>query len=74
MRQSLDKEIATRANVLQFIKERAVQTSKVVYYSPSRVKSLLERDGVFVSVDYVMRRYAEMGVKNNNGIWCKDLK
>ena len=74
MRQTFDKETVTREKVNQFIKEKATQTAKIVYLTPTRVQTLLQARGIIVSKDYVFRRYEELGIKNVNGLWVKELQ
>lgn len=71
MRQSYDKETETRRKVIELINTRGRMQSGQPYYSPSRVKTLLEHQGVFVTLDYVIRRYKELRIKNIDGLYVK---
>ena len=74
MRQTYDKEVETRNKVRKFIEDHSMQQEAIVYYSPTRTKRLLEQRGVFVTVDYIIRRYGEFGIRNKNGLWVKDIE
>lgn len=74
MRQTYDKETETRNKVRKFIESHSMEQAAIVFYSPTRTKRLLEQRGIFVTVDYIIRRYGEMGIKNKNGLWVKDAE
>lgn len=73
MRQTYLKEIETRNSVVEFIKAKGTPQRSVQYYSPSELQKLLRDDDIDVSIEFIRRRYAELGVKLVRGLWQKDL-
>ena len=73
MRQKLSKEVELQQAVKKIILETARQTEKAVYLSPTRVVSLLHGRGIKVSVAFVIRRYEELEIYNENGLWLRRI-
>ncbi len=73
MRQSYDRETQVRNKVIDFITHTALQTENVVYLSPSQAQKQLDRKGIIVSIDYVLRRYADLGIVRENGLWVRKI-
>lgn len=74
MRHKLSKELEIREAVDEAIKQ-SVETSRIVYFSPSSVSCLLfDKQGLRVSRQYIARRYEELGIVCENGLWVKDVE
>lgn len=63
-----------RAAINDLIDREALQTERVVYYPTSYVVEVMAGMGYTITQDYVRRRYAEIGVRNENGLWVRDTK
>ena len=73
MRQKLSQEIETREAVTKAINAN-VQTSRLVYPSPSVMAKILKADGINVSKQTLYTAYAQLGiVLSDQGVWVKEL-
>lgn len=66
-------ETRTRSKIDELIDTEALQTDKIVFYPPSYVVAVMDELGYAVTKDYVIRRYHDIGVKNENGLWVRNL-
>jgi len=70
-RQKQDKEVRLREKVKMFIDNHPMQTTRIIYYSPTYMRGELKKKGVKVTLAYVIRRYAELCIVNENGMYVK---
>jgi len=72
MRQKAPEELKTRKAVQEAI-EANVETSRMVYPSPSRLQSILAADGVRITKQTLYTAYEQLGIYSLNGLWVKDV-
>jgi len=72
MRQKAPEELKTRKAVQEAI-ESNVETSRMVYPSPSRLQSILAADGVHITKQTLYTAYQQLGIYSLNGLWVKDV-
>ena len=72
-RKPLQEEIKTRDIVERTIIEN-IQTEKLVYPPPPVIVDILRQKKVEVTRQYIIRRYEEMGIHYENGLWVKAVE
>lgn len=73
MRQKINDEIKTRDEVTKAI-EAEVITSRLVYPSPSTMTAILNQRGIKVTKPTIYRRYQEMGISEDHGLWTRAVQ
>jgi uncharacterized ion transporter superfamily protein YfcC len=73
MRQNLANELKKREVVIAAI-EAAKATSHIVYPPPSEIMRILKLAGVDVTWQYVQRRYYELNIYYERGLWLKQIE
>ncbi len=72
MRQKAPEELKTRKAVQDAI-EANVETSRMVYPSPSRLQKILAADGIKVTSQTLYTAYKQLDIYSLNGLWVKDV-
>ena len=70
-RKTFAEEQKARQIIEKLIDTEALMSNFKTFYPPSYVVGVLEGYGVFVSRDYVVDRYNEIGIRNENGLWIQ---
>lgn len=73
-RLSYEEEEKKREQAARLIDGFALQTDKLVYLSPAVLASIAEQRGFDIDRQYFIRRYEELGIIYENGIWVKKIK
>lgn len=74
MTNTRDEEYLQRVMVKDLIEEIGRQTNKIIYLSPAQMHEELKKKKVYVSLNFVYRRYYEMNINTQNGLWFKELE
>lgn len=67
-------DLEKQKKIEQIILSEASQTSYIVFSPPSHVLNILADHGIDSSNNYIVRAYARLGIRFQNGLWKRSTK